>query len=83
MSEIEEGEIQNESGADISASFDFIFEDVEVDEQFLRDFEIMNVLKGDFDPIDQYLEEIAYKNLDYKLAQHSKSHKMRKLLKVQ
>ena len=51
MSEIEEGEIQNEN-ADISASFDFIFEDVEVNEQFLRDFEIMNVLKGDFDPID-------------------------------
>ena len=46
---------------------DFILENSEVNEQFLRDFEILSVLKGDLEPIDQYMDEVAYKNLDYKL----------------
>ena len=47
---------------------DFILDNCEVDEQFLHKFEILSVLKGDFGPIDQYMDEIAYKNLDYKLS---------------
>ena len=46
---------------------EFIHEDCEVDESFLHKFEILGVLKGNLEPIDEYLDEIAYKNLDYKL----------------
>ena len=46
---------------------DFILENQQVNEKFLADFEILSVLKGDLEPIDQYMDEIAYKNLDYKL----------------
>ena len=45
-------------------------EDKDVDESFLRRFEILSVLKGNLDPINEYLDEVAYKNLDYKMADH-------------
>lgn len=47
--------------------FDFILENGKVDERFLNKFEILSVLRGDFDPINSYMDEICYKNLDYKL----------------
>ena len=49
---------------------DFILENAEVNEQFLANFEILGILKGNLTPIDEYLDEIAYKNLDYKLQNH-------------
>ena len=47
--------------------FDFILENANVNENFLHNFEILGVLKGNMEPVDEYLEEIAYKNLDHKL----------------
>jgi hypothetical protein len=46
---------------------DFILENSEVNESFLKQFEVLSVLKGDLEPIDQFMDEVAYKNLDYKL----------------
>ena len=46
---------------------DFLLENDEVSEKFLHNFEILGMLKGNLGPVDDYLEEIAYKNLDYKL----------------
>ena len=57
-------------------------DDEKVDESFLQDFEILSILKGDFSPIDSFMDKIAYNNLDYKLNAHSKAHLIRKLLKV-
>ncbi len=47
---------------------EFILEDHDVDEGFLHYFEILSVLKGNLDPTFQYVQEVAYKNLDYKLS---------------
>ena len=59
-------------------------ENGKVDESFLMDFEILQILQGgDFSPIDQYLEQIAYKNLDYKLMAHKQAPLIGKLLKIQ
>ncbi len=54
----------------IKRSLEYIFEDREVDERFLHKFEIIAILRGDLDPLTQYIDEIAYKNLDYKLVDH-------------
>ena len=38
-------------------SIEFLLENAKVDESFLVDFEILQILQGgDFSPIDQYLE---------------------------
>ena len=62
--------------------FDFILENANVNENFLHNFEILGVLKGNMEPVDEYLEEIAYKNLDYKLNSHQKADQIRKILKI-
>ena len=62
---------------------DFILENTKVDESFLQDIEVLSVLKGDFEPIDKYLDHVAYKNLDYKLNSLKEAHNLRKILKVQ
>ena len=64
-------------------NLDFILENQQVNEKFLSEFEILSVLKGDLEPIDQYMDEIAYKNLDYKLQQHKQAAQIRKILKAQ
>jgi len=46
---------------------DFILDNASVDESFLDRFEVLNVLKGDFEPIDLYMAKIAYNNIDTKL----------------
>ena len=48
-------------------SFQFIFEDKELDEGELHQFEVLSILKGNLDPLQFYQDKIAYKNLDYKL----------------
>ena len=62
--------------------FDFILENANVNENFLHNFEILGVLKGNMEPVDEYLEEIAYKNLDHKLNSHQKADQIRKILKI-
>ena len=72
----EEGEIQesrNAENTDNNLDFDFILENSEVNENFLHKFEILGVLKGNMEPIDDYMDEVAYKNLDSKINQHKKS----------
>ena len=49
----------------------------------MNQVEILNVLRGDFEPIDSYMGKIAYKNLDPKLAGHKDADQVRKLLKIQ
>ena len=48
----------------------------------MHEFEILQVLKGDFDPLQLYLDKLAYKNLDYKLAAHKQSEDIAKLIKI-
>eukprot|EP00347_Sterkiella_histriomuscorum_P014863 403359236 len=62
--------------------FKFIFEDREVDEKFLHKFEVISILKGNLDPLTQYVDEIAYKSLDYKMKDHPDP-TIGKLLKIQ
>ena len=81
----EEGEIATAieaGGVEQLPGFDFILDNAEVDESFLHKIEVLAVLQGNLSPIDDYLDEIAYKNLDYKLSQHPKADQIRKLLKV-
>ena len=40
--------------------FQFVFEDDSCDLQFLKHFEILSVLKGDLQPIMQFLENATY-----------------------
>ena len=63
--------------------FDFILENTNVNEEHLSQFEILGLLQGNLQPIDTYLEEYAYKNLDYKINSHKKADQIRKILKVQ
>ena len=62
---------------------DFILDNARVDESFLEKFEVLNVLKGDFEPIDLYMAKIAYNNIDTKLNGLKDAHKVRNLLKIQ
>ena len=70
----------------ISLSFvfklDFILDNGRVDESFLDKFEALNVLKGDFEPIDLYMAKIAYNNIDNKLNGLKDAQKVRNLLKI-
>ncbi|CDW75591.1 UNKNOWN [Stylonychia lemnae] len=54
----------------IDDAIEFMFEDREVDERFLHKLEVIGVLRGNLDPLTQYVDEIAYKNLDYKMRDH-------------
>ena len=54
-----------------------------VDESFINKVEILNILKGDFEPIDLYMGKVAYTNIDYKLNNHKEAYKIRNLLKIQ
>ena len=91
LSEGEEEPLTGPPGAPINqvfqqddlVDFDFILDNGKVDERFLSKFEILSVLRGDFDPINEYMDEICFKNLDYKLNQHKQAHLIRKLLKIQ
>ena len=40
-----------------------------MDEGQLNSFEVLTILKGDLEPLNLYMDELAYKNLDYKTAQ--------------
>ena len=63
--------------------FEFILENSKVDEEHLNKFEILGLLQGNLEPLDTYLDEYAYKNIDYKINSHKKADQIRKLLKVQ
>ena len=93
VDDVEEGEIKfdraNDDELDGFRKWDsslidseFILENNRVDESFMHDFEILQVLKGDFDPLQLYLDKLAYKNLDYKLAAHKQSQDIAKLIKI-
>ena len=47
--------------------FNFILDDKEMDEGQLHSFEVLQILKGDLDPLNLYMDDIAYTNLDYKM----------------
>ncbi len=49
---------------------DFVLDNGRIDESFLEKFEVLNVLKGDFEPIDLYMGKIAYNNISSKLNGH-------------
>ena len=38
-----------------------------MDEGQLHSFEVLQILKGDLDPLNLYMDEVAYTNLDYKM----------------
>ena len=40
-----------------------------MDEGQLHSFEVLTILKGDLEPLNLYMDELAYNNLDYKTAQ--------------
>ena len=45
----------------------------------LSGIEVLQILKGDLDPIHSYAEELAYKNLDFKMPADPQVGKMIKL----
>ena len=49
--------------------FQFVMEDKEMDEGQLHSFEVLTILKGDLEPLNLFMDELAYTNLDYKTAQ--------------
>ena len=51
----------------VEDDFQFILEDKEMDEGQLHSFEVLQILKGDLEPLNLYTEDIAYNNLDYKM----------------
>ena len=72
--QLEEGEmIRPGETEDELLNFDFILENAHVNEEYLNKFEVLGILQGNLQPIDTYLEEYTYKNLDYKINAHKKA----------
>ena len=64
----------------MAEEFEFMFDDsCDLEEGELRDVEVLQILKGDLDPIHTYSEELAYKNLDFKMPDNPNVGKMIKL----
>ena len=51
----------------------------DLEEGELSDVEVLQILKGDLDPIHTYAEDLAYKNMDYKMPDDPQVGKMIKL----
>ena len=60
--------------------FEFIFDNKpDIEEGQLTNIEVTQVLKGDLEPIQTYLDDYAYKNLDYKMPADPRIGKLIKL----